>query len=238
MRRRAARFKRKGSWTEGEDIRREMGHDGRCGARISAPPGAAARRRKERDMNGRRWTALFAAVAMLCAAAAEARGFGAAGGAAMPRGDGGWVTSGMRAGTWGGTSNGGHWHGGDWHHGGHWHGWYGVSVGIYLGPGFYWGWPYGPYAYDAWPYYDAYGDGPYGYAYVGPNVTYAYPNDPAYYFQAPAPEPPAFRYYCSDPKGYYPQVTTCTQSWLRVLPSDAEQAGGASDPPAAPAPGK
>ena len=160
-----------------------------------------------------KWIAgVVVAVAACAAPLSEARGPGPMVGAGMPRGGGNW--------------GGGAWHGGGWHHGGHSHVFFGASVGIYLGPGFYWGWPYGPYAYDGWPYYDAYGD-PYSYVYAYPNVTFAYPMNPSYYVepsQDAAPEPPSFRYYCSDPKGYYPEVANCTQAWLRVLPSDTQPA--------------
>ena len=162
-----------------------------------------------------RWIAVVVLAGAACVApSSDARGPGPAGGAGMPRAG------------WGGGS----WHGG-WHHDGHWHGGFGAGVGIYLGPSFYWGWPYGPYAYDGWPYYDAYGY-PYSYVYAYPNVTFAYPTDPSDY-AAPgaddaAPEPPSFRYYCSEPKGYYPQVANCTKPWLRLLPSDPEPAGATS----------
>ena len=189
-------------------------------------------------MNGR-WTRVAVLALALCAATTTyARGPGGVGGGA------GWAGGGMRGGGWAGGSwhgNAGHgdaWHGNAWHggghHDGHGHGWYGASVGIYLGPGFYWGWPYGAYAYDGWPYYDAY-DGPYSYVYAYPNVTFAYPTDPSYYMEpAPAPEPPSFRYYCSDPKGYYPQVIHCTQPWLRVLPSDEAPADATPGAPSTP----
>jgi len=175
--------------------------------------------------------AVMAAALFATAAAQAQRG---AGGAGMPQGA--WAGSGMHGGGW----DGGRWHGGGWHHAGPWHGGYGASVAIHAGPGIYWGWPYWPYDFDAWPNYGADGSA-YGYAYLAPHVTYAYPSDPAYYvgpLPDRPPEPPSFRYYCGDPKGYYPQVNSCTQPWLRVLPDDARPAGDASGAPGAPPSGK
>jgi hypothetical protein len=179
---------------------------------------------KEGRMSTARWSRCVAMAVMACAASAALAQRGPAAGMG-----GGW--------------GGGHWHGGGWHHDDHWHGGYGASVGIYIGPGAYWGWPYGydawPYD-DPWPYYDAYGY-PYAYAYPAPHVTYAVPTDRPYTVErAPsaAPDPPSFRYYCGEPKGYYPQVTNCTQPWLRVLPDDAQAPGDASGAPGAPPSGK
>lgn len=110
---------------------------------------------------------------------------------------------------------------------------YGPRVGVYIGapwfwgPSWYWGGPWYGYPYG---YRYAYGY-PYGYGYGYP-FAYAHP-------YASAPYPPAVRYvsppadaveqstqgaapgawyYCSDPPGYYPHVSTCSRPWLEVAP--------------------
>jgi len=35
---------------------------------------------------------------------------------------------------------------------------------------------------------------------------------------APQPAPQAY-YYCSEPAGYYPQVTNCSRPWTKVIPN-------------------
>lgn len=88
-----------------------------------------------------------------------------------------------------------------------------ARVHVFLGVGPWWGWP-----------------GPYYYA---PPVVYAppvyYPPAPSYYAPAPsyyaptaapAPVPPAAAsqswYYCDNPAGYYPYVSTCAAGWRQV----------------------
>ena len=145
----------------------------------------------------RKWltlTALAAAMGMASTAAlAQHHGGGGHGG-------GGWHGGGGQGGSW----DGGGWHGGGWHgghgHGGHVHG----SFSVFLGPSFYWGPAYYPgYWYDTPAYY-------------GP--TYYY-EDPAPVYVEPAPAAPAstYRYYCPS-GGYWPDVKSCPQGWLRVLP--------------------
>jgi hypothetical protein len=87
-----------------------------------------------------------------------------------------------------------------------------VYVGVGVGVGPYWGGPY-PYGY---PYPYAYA--PYPYAY-GPPVVVA----PPPVIVAPAPEPamavspaPQSWYYCDNPQGYYPTVTSCSTAWRQV----------------------
>ena len=111
-------------------------------------------------------------------------------------------------GHFGGGHFGGGWHGGGYHgyyggwRGGAWWGWYG------FGPG--WGYPY------AYPYYYPYGY-PYSYPYPAPYPTYpnAYAQPPAY----SEPEQPFYWYYCQDPQGYYPYVTSCPGGWISVVPT-------------------
>ena len=137
---------------------------------------------------------------------------------------------------WNGGGHG-HWNGGGRHwnagHGGHWrghhHGWYGGSyyypgwalgVGVGVGltyPWWGWGWNY-PYYVNAYPssyVYDRVYEAP-----VGVAVDRAGP--PA---SAPAP---AYRWYCTSPQGYHPDVVECAAGWLKVLPD--------AGPPSAPLP--
>jgi hypothetical protein len=109
--------------------------------------------------------------------------------------------------------------GGGWGHGGFhggFHGHGGGGVGVFIGPGFWWGapWWWGP----AYPYYaDPY--------YAAPPVVV--PQDPpAYIQQQPAPSPPAYWYYCPNSQAYYPYVRECTSGWLTVVPPSAAPPSG------------
>jgi hypothetical protein len=84
-----------------------------------------------------------------------------------------------------------------WSHG---HG----RVFIGVGPGFWWGPPY-PYYWYPPPYY--------------PPVV-VQPQPQVYVQQAPAPPsaPPGDWYYCESAGGYYPQVQSCPDPWVRVPP--------------------
>ena len=96
-------------------------------------------------------------------------------------------------------------------HGGHWHGGSRVFVGVGVGP--WWGYPY-------WYYPPPY------YAYSPPTVVVQQP--PVYVEQQMAPAPPAapapppapaqqqFWYYCQPSAGYYPNVQTCAEPWVKV----------------------
>jgi hypothetical protein len=88
-----------------------------------------------------------------------------------------------------------------------WHSWHGGRGGVFIGvgPGYWWGPPY-PYWYPP-PYY----------VYPPPVVV----EEPPVYVQPPAPPPassapPADWYYCSSAKGYYPNVQTCPEAWVKV----------------------
>jgi hypothetical protein len=85
-----------------------------------------------------------------------------------------------------------------WHHGRG-----GVFIGV--GPGFWWGPPY-PYYWYPPPYY--------------PPARIVVEQPPVYTQQAPAPSPPPSTdwYYCQSAKGYYPQVQSCPEPWVRVPP--------------------
>jgi hypothetical protein len=93
-------------------------------------------------------------------------------------------------------------------HGG-FHGHGGVRVGVFVGPGVWWGapWWWGPaYPYYAYPYY-----------YAVPPV--AVPEAPPVYVQPEqSAAPPAYWYYCQNPPGYYPYIKECPGGWLTVVP--------------------
>jgi hypothetical protein len=90
--------------------------------------------------------------------------------------------------------------------GGHWdHGWHGGRYGWWWGgPGL--AWTY--YDYPSWGYdYPASGSYP-DYDYYGYSQPYGY-GQPSVYGQ---PSGQTW-YYCSDPAGYYPNVTQCNTTW-------------------------
>ncbi|RDK05935.1 hypothetical protein [Cupriavidus lacunae] len=87
-----------------------------------------------------------------------------------------------------------------------------VGVGVYVGPGvFYGGYPYG---YPAYPY--------------NPPAVVTVPAGPPQYIEqgpngpVPAPGPEGAQpsqgwwYHCSQPDGYYPYVQSCPGGWQRV----------------------
>jgi hypothetical protein len=43
---------------------------------------------------------------------------------------------------------------------------------------------------------------------------------------APAAQPQQYWYYCENPKGYYPYVQQCSQTWLKVVPTPAPASSG------------
>ena len=93
-----------------------------------------------------------------------------------------------------------------------WHG----SVGVYVGPGPWWGAPY-PYPY---PYYDSY-----------PPVVVV-DQSPMYTQPIEMPAPPTYWYYCRKSNTYYPYVAECPGGWEQVTP----QPPPSSAPGAAPTP--
>jgi hypothetical protein len=102
------------------------------------------------------------------------------------------------------------------HNGGHgrFFGGFGIALGLpFWGP-----WPY---YYPSYPYYPYYSD----------DSTYtSYVEDPAYsaaekrLYVNPGP---AYRLYCPDPPGYFPQVRRCNQRFMQVVPDD--RGGPAND---------
>jgi len=137
-----------------------------------------------------------------------------------------------------------HGHGDHWHGGGHgWHGGSDVRLNFYVrprfGPVYHFGW-------DSWRggyWSHRWHSGVYGwwwvvgddwFDYPAPVYPYPYPTyyyyDPVYsepvpYEYHPAPPPTASAppappqqswYYCSNPKGYYPYVSSCPGGWRAV----------------------
>lgn len=49
--------------------------------------------------------------------------------------------------------------------------------------------------------------------FFGPPIYYATP-----VYVAPAVN---YRYYCTDPGGYYPEIQSCPSGWLRVIPDNS-----------------
>ena len=100
-----------------------------------------------------------------------------------------------------------------------WHG-YHYHSRVYFGFG-----PYAPYPYWYYPYYPPY-------AYAPPPVVVQ--SEPPVYVQRPAAPPPAppapppppaaaaapeaYWHYCASAKGYYPDVSTCPEPWVKVAP--------------------
>lgn len=101
-------------------------------------------------------------------------------------------------------------HGGSHHHShGHGHGRVIIGVGPWWGPG--WGgWPY--YGYPYYPYYPYYS---YYYPY---SPTVAQPSTYVERELTTDSRPPAYWYYCESARGYYPNVQSCPETWLRVAP--------------------
>ncbi len=75
--------------------------------------------------------------------------------------------------------------------------------------------------------YPYYGYPYYGYPYYAPAAVD--PPPPPVYIQPQPAAPPAYWYYCSDSKTYYPYVKDCPSGWLTVVPS-------ATAPPTGPTP--
>jgi hypothetical protein len=82
------------------------------------------------------------------------------------------------------------------------HGRGGVFIGV--GPGFWWGAPY-PYYWYPPPYY-----------YPPAQIVVEQPQVYVQQAPAPPPAPPTDWYYCQSAEGYYPQVQSCPEPWVRV----------------------
>jgi len=90
-----------------------------------------------------------------------------------------------------------------WHHGRG-----GVFIGV--GPGFWWGPPH-PYWWG--PPYPYYGYPP---PYYYPPAQIVVEQPQMYVQPPPPPAPPTDWYYCPSAQGYYPQVQSCPDPWVRV----------------------
>lgn len=89
----------------------------------------------------------------------------------------------------------------------HWHGYHGG----WCGPRFYWGGPIvvGP----IWGF-------PYGYYPPPPRIIH----EPPIVVQPQNPETNVYYwYYCEDPKGYYPYISSCPGGWMKVIPNVPQQ---------------
>ena len=93
----------------------------------------------------------------------------------------------------------------------------GGHVGVFIGGGFPYYYPYGPAPYAPYPY------APYPYYYYPPAV--AVPAAPQAYIEqgqaqaSPARERPSgYWYYCDESKAYYPYVKQCAGNWRQVAP--------------------
>jgi len=126
-----------------------------------------------------------------------------------------------------------HWHGGwGWGWGccgWGWGGWWGPHYSISLGWPSYYGYPYSAYPYYAAPYYPPYAYPP-AYSYApsyAPSYNYAPPEAYQPQQQPLASNVPAPQtwYYCENPRGYYPQVKSCTIGWHQVLVQPSTSTG-------------
>lgn len=106
-------------------------------------------------------------------------------------------------------------HHGDYHGSSHHH--YHGGSRFYFGWGF--GFPFYPYPLGYYPYGYYY---PYwypDYRSVDPNYSYFDDEFPIYV----EPEQPYYWYYCRDPEGYYPYITSCPGGWTKVVPTPQEE---------------
>lgn len=73
--------------------------------------------------------------------------------------------------------------------------------------------PYYPYPSPYYPYHSPY--------YYPPTIITVPVTPPTYIQQSPQTAqqyPPGYWYYCNNPKGYYPYVKQCSESWQQVEP--------------------
>jgi hypothetical protein len=146
--------------------------------------------------------AAFAFVlAMLLPAAnvASARGGGGGGGRGGAGMSGGGMAAGARS---GGSWQGGAGHSGSWHsgHSGHHHR-HGSTV--FFGGAFFWS----PWWWSPWAFYPPY-------------YSTVVVSEPPVFIQGPSGDQatPGFWYFCQSARGYYPDVQTCPEDWIRVPP--------------------
>jgi len=160
---------------------------------------------------------------MIVVAAAMGRGVGSQGGEAGSGGarHGGGGTRGGEAG-WHGNRGNRHPGGDHGRHHGHHRGYHPRShfgFGLALGAPLWWGPGYYPYSYYA-PHY------------FGPAYTTHYAEPVLIRY---VERDPGYRYYCTEPAGFYPEVQACPTTWLKVVPDGA---AATSPPPGYTAPGR
>jgi hypothetical protein len=137
-------------------------------------------------------------------------------GLGQARDGGGWHGGG---GGWHGHPGGAGYHyggGGHSYGGGHYKG--GTSYSFWFGPGVWWA-PYWAPGYVA-PYYTYY-PFPYPVPYPPGSNTTVIVQPPVYVQRPPAtPAPPeeGFWYWCQSRGGYYPDVPSCPEGWVKVAP--------------------
>jgi len=103
------------------------------------------------------------------------------------------------------------------------------SVGVYIGPGAYWGPGYvRPYYYPR-AYYPGFYPYPYGDPYYDPAPVVVVPSTPKVYIEqsgVAAEAAPAssqqYWYFCKGSNKYYPYVKECPGGWQKVLPQPAQ----------------
>jgi hypothetical protein len=114
--------------------------------------------------------------------------------------------------------------GGGYHGGGH-HRYAGGSRVYFSG---YFGFPFYAYPYGYYPFSYYPHSYPYSYPYAYPAYPYAYPDysntydQPTVYSES---EQSYSWYYCRDPEGYYPYVTSCPSGWTKVVPTPQGEEG-------------
>lgn len=105
--------------------------------------------------------------------------------------------------------HGGHGGHGGFHGGqGHFHG--RPHAGVWVGPGWRYGYGYGP----GW-----YGDPWYGYPYAYPYGRTVIVQQPPVYIEQGGEPTAQMWYYCARPQGYYPYVKNCGTAWRAVPPN-------------------
>jgi len=115
----------------------------------------------------------------------------------------------------------GHGHGSGYGHGhgGHYGGYYPrFSGGIWIGPGWWGGWPVPLYP-SYYRYYPSY----------APRVV-VQPDRQEYINQSSEMQEEDYWYFCRKPEGYYPYIKQCPDGWLKVVPPPEVPEGEVTKP--------
>jgi len=83
---------------------------------------------------------------------------------------------------------------------------YGVGVALATAPYWGWGWPPAYYVAPSW-------------VPTTPLVEQVVVEERAPAAPQSAPQQPGYWYYCTEPAGYYPYVSTCSRPWIAVNPT-------------------